>query len=177
MGDPQEEKLRTMQEFLRLWAWSQKERKRTAVNPLYYLMASVRNHEAELKRIEQKVADKNNPNAARRGLTLGKSIPMTRIEKQLIARKVDAIMCDSELWRGHYRDKEILATFYLHPSANPRGCNESVKVFSRALRMPRWQVKNVLRTALLYFANLYEDEIVETVDIEPIALVQKSKKQ
>ena len=25
IGDPQEEKLRTMQEFLRFWAWSQKE--------------------------------------------------------------------------------------------------------------------------------------------------------
>lgn len=73
-------------------------------------MASVRNHEAELKRIEKKVADKSNPKAARRGLTLGKSIPMTRIEKQLIARKVDAIICDLELWRGHYRDKEVLAS-------------------------------------------------------------------
>ena len=79
IGDPQEEKLRTMQEFLRFWAWSQKERKRTGVNPLYSLMMSVRNAEEELKRIEQKVADKDNLNAAWRGLTLGKPIPMTRI--------------------------------------------------------------------------------------------------
>lgn len=157
IGDPQESKIRTMQEYIRFWAWSQKERKRTGVNPLYSLMMSVRNAEEELKRIERKVADKDNPNAARRGLTLGKLIPMTRIEKQLIARNVDKIMNAPELWRGHYRDKELQATFYLHPSANPRACNESVKVFSRTLRMPRWQVKNVLRTALLYFSTLYED--------------------
>lgn len=155
IGDPQEEKLRTMQEFLRFWAWSQKERKRTGVNPLYSLIMSVRNAEEELKRIEQKVADKDNPNAARRGLTLGKSIPMTRIEKQLIARKVDKIMNDPDLWRGHYRDKEVLAMFYLDPSANPRGCNESVKAFSKSFRVPRWQVKNMIRSALAYFSTLY----------------------
>lgn len=155
LGDPQEEKLRTMQEFLRFWAWSQKERKRTGINPLYSLMMSVRNAEEELKRIEQKVADKNNPNAAWRGLTLGKPIPMTRMEKQLIARKVDKIMNDPELWRGHYRDKEVLAMFYLERSANPMGCNESVKAFSKSLRVPRWQVKGMLRPALLYFSTLY----------------------
>lgn len=48
IGDPQEDKLRTMQEFLRFWAWSQKERRRTGVNPLYSLMMSVRNAEEEL---------------------------------------------------------------------------------------------------------------------------------
>ncbi|HIU85186.1 MAG TPA: hypothetical protein IAC66_07475 [Candidatus Aphodousia gallistercoris] len=153
-GDPQEEKLRAMQEFLRLWAWSQKERKRTGINPLYSLMVSVRNAEEEIKRIEQKALD-NNPNAARRGLTLGKPIPMTRNEKQLIAHKVDSIMNDPELWRGHYRDKEVLAKFYLDSSANPKGCNESVKLFSRSMHVPRWQVKNMIRSALLYFSMLY----------------------
>ena len=157
IGDPQEEKLRTMQEFLRLWAWSQKERKRTGVNPLYSLMMSVRNAEEELKRIEQKVADKDNPNAAWRGLTLGKPIPMTRIEKQLIARKVDKIMNDPELWRGHYRDKEVLAKFYLERSANPMGCNESVKDAAITFRVPRWQVKNMIRPALAYFSTLWGD--------------------
>lgn len=155
LGDPQEEKLRTMQEFLRLWAWSQKERRRTGVNPLYWLMASVRNHEAELTRIEQKVADKNNPNAARRGLTLGKSIPMTRIEKQLIARKVDAIMCDPELWRGHYRDKEVLASYYLDQSANWRGCNEMGRAFCRQFKVRKKEANEMLRKALIYFSILY----------------------
>ena len=92
IGDPQEEKLRTMQEFIRFWAWSQKERRRTGVNPLYSLMMSVRNAEEELKRIEQKVADKDNPNAARRGLTLGKPIPITKIEKQLIGGTLGKII-------------------------------------------------------------------------------------
>lgn len=153
--DPEEAKLRTMQEFLRFWAWSQKERKRTGINPLYSLMMSVRNAEEELKRIEQKVAEKDNPNAARRGLTLGKPIPMTRIEKQMIASKVDRIMNDPELWRGHYRDKEVLASFYLDSSANARGCHESVKALSKALRIPRWEVKRAVRTALIFFSTLY----------------------
>ncbi len=155
IGDPQEEKLRTMQEFLRFWAWSQKERRRTGVNPLYSLMMSVRNAEEELKRIEQKVADKDNPNAAWRGLTLGKHIPITRIEKQLIARKVDKIMNDSELWRGHYRDKEILAAFYLERSANWRGCNELERAFCRQFRVRKGEAKQMLRGALLYFSTLY----------------------
>lgn len=155
IGDPQEEKLRTMQEFLRFWAWSQKERKRTGVNPLYSLMMSVRNADAELKRIEQKVADKDNPNAAWRGLTLGKPIPMTRIEKQLIARKVDKIMNDPNLWRGHYRDKEVLAAFYLERSANWRGCNELERAFCRQFRVRKGEAKQMLRGALLYFSTLY----------------------
>lgn len=155
IGDPQESKLRTMQEFLRFWAWSQKERKRTGVNPLYSLMMSVRNAEEELKRIEQKVTNKDNPNAARRGLTLGKPIPITRIEKQLITQKVDKILSDPELWRGHYRDKEVLVKFYLDRSASPFGCNESVKAFSKSFRVPRWQVKNMIRSALMYFSTLY----------------------
>lgn len=157
IGDPQESKLRTMQEFIRFWAWSQKERKRTGVNPLYSLMMSVRNAEEELKRIEQKVAEKDNPNAARRGLTLGKPIPMTRIEKQLITQKVDKILSDPELWRGHYRDKEVLVKFYLDRSASPFGCNESVKAFSKSFRVPRWQVKNMVRSALAYFSTLYRE--------------------
>lgn len=127
------------------------ERKRTGVNPLYSLMMSVRNAEEELKRIEQKVADKDNPNAAR----LGKPILMTRIEKQLIARKVDKIMNDPELWRGHYRDKEVLAMFYLDPSANPRGCNEHERLFARRFRVYRGMAREMLRTALLYFSTLY----------------------
>ena len=155
IGDPQEEKLRTMQEFLRFWAWSQKERRRTGVNPLYSLMMSGRNSEEELKRIEQKVADKGNPNAAWRGLTLGKPIPMTRMEKQLIARKVDKIMNDPELWRGHYRDKEVLAAFYLDRSANWRGCNELERAFCRQFRVRKGEAKQMLRGALLYFSTLY----------------------
>ena len=126
IGDPQEEKLRTMQEFLRFWAWSQKERRRTGVNPLYSLMMSVRNAEEELKRIEQKVADKDNPNAARRGLTLGKPIPMTRIEKQLIARKVDKIMKDPDFCRGHHRDKEAVSMYIIRIRANTREMDEHV---------------------------------------------------
>lgn len=157
LGDPQEEKLRTMQEFLRFWAWSQKERKRTGINPLYSLMMSVRNAEEELKRIEQKVADKGNPNAAWRGLTLGKPIPMTRMEKQLIARKVDKIMNDPELWRGHYRDKEVLAAFYLDRSANWRGCNELERAFCRQFRVRKGEAKQMLRGALLYFSALWGD--------------------
>lgn len=155
IGDPQESKLRTMQEFIRFWAWSQKERKRTGVNPLYSLMMSVRNAEEELKRIEQKVADKDNPNAARRGLTLGKPIPMTRIEKQLIARKVDKIMNNPELWRGHYRDKEVLAAFYFERSANWRGCNKLERAFCRQFRVRKGEAKQMLRGALLYFSMLY----------------------
>lgn len=155
LNDPQESKLRSMQEFLRIWAWSQKERKRTGINPLYSLMMSVRNAEEELKRIEQKVADKDNPNAAWRGLTLGKPIPMTPIEKQLIARKVDKIMNDPELWRGHYRDKEVLASFYLERSANWRGCNELERAFCRQFRVRKGEAKQMLRGAILYFSTLY----------------------
>lgn len=142
LGDPQEYKLREMQQYLRWWAWSQKERKKTGINVLYPLMMSVRRTEETEKNV-------------RRGLVLDQKIPVTRIEKQIIARKVDKIMNDPELWRGHYRDKEILAMFYLDPSANPRGCNESVKVFSKSLRVPRWQVKNMIRSALIYFSTLY----------------------
>lgn len=142
LGDPQECKLREMQQYLRWWAWSQKERKKTGINVLYPLMMSVRRTEETEKNV-------------RRGLVLDQKIPMTRIEKQMIARKVDAIMNDPELWRGHYRDKEVLAMFYLDPSANPRGCNESVKVFSKSLRVPRWQVKNMIKSALIYFSTLY----------------------
>lgn len=143
--DPEESKLRLMQEYLRIWAWSQKERRRTGVNVLYPLMMSVR----RIEKSEENV---------RRGLVLGQRIPVSSMGKHQIAVKVDKIMNDPEQWRGHYRDKEILAKFYLDKTANPLGGNESVKAAAKQLRMPRWQVKNALRTALLYFANLYGDE-------------------
>ena len=144
-GDPEESKLRLMQEYLRIWAWSQKERRGTGVNVLYPLMMSVR-------RIEN--SEKN----VRRGLVLGQRIPMSSMEKHQIAMKVDKIMNDPELWRGHYRDKEILAKFYLDKTANPLGCNESVKAFAKQFKVPRWQVKNMLRLSVLYFAVIYGNE-------------------
>ena len=155
--DPEEAKLRTMQEFFRIWAWSQKERKRTGVNPLYSLMLSVRNTKEARKKAEDKVSDECEEQTIRKGLVLGKTIPMLAQEKQLIAMKVDKIMNDPDLWRGHYRDKEVLAMFYLDDSANPVCCNESVKRFSAKVKIPRWQVKRTLRSALLYFATLYGD--------------------
>ncbi len=142
LGDPQEYKLREMQQYLRWWAWSQKERKKTGINVLYPLMMSVRRTEETEKNV-------------RRGLVLDQKIPVTRIEKQLIARKVDKIMNDPDLWRGHYRDKEVLAMFYLDPSANPRGCNEHERLFARRFRVYRGMAREMLRGALLYFSTLY----------------------
>lgn len=142
LGDPQEYKLREMQQYLRWWAWSQKERKKTGINVLYPLMMSVRRTEETEKNV-------------RRGLVLDQKIPVTRIEKQMIARKVDAIMNDPELWRGHYRDKEILATFYLDRSANCRGCNELERAFCRLFRVRKDEAKRMLRVALSYFSLLY----------------------
>lgn len=142
LGDPQEYKLREMQQYLRWWAWSQKERKKTGINVLYPLMMSVRRTEETEKNV-------------RRGLVLDQKIPVTRIEKQIIARKVDAIMNDPDLWRGHYRDKEILAMFYLDQSANPRGCNEHERVFARRFRVYRGRAVSMIRNALWYFSTLY----------------------
>ena len=141
-GDPQEYKLREMQQYLRWWAWSQKERKKTGINVLYPLMMSVRRTEETEKNV-------------RRGLALDQKIPVTRIEKQIIARKVDAIMNDPDLWRGHYRDKEILAMFYLDQSANPRGCNEHERVFAKRFRVYRGRAVSMIRSALWYFSTLY----------------------
>lgn len=142
LGDPQEYKLREMQQYLRWWAWSQKERKKTGINVLYPLMMSVRRTEETEKNV-------------RRGLVLDRKIPVTRIEKQIIARKVDAIMNDPDLWRGHYRDKEILAMFYLDQSANPRGCNEHERVFAKRFRVYRGRAVSMIRSALWYFSTLY----------------------
>lgn len=142
LGDPQEYKLREMQQYLRWWAWSQKERKKTGINVLYPLMMSVRRTEETEKNV-------------RRGLVLDQKIPVTRIEKQIIARKVDAIMNDPDLWRGHYRDKEVLAAFYLERSANWRGCNELERAFCRQFRVRKGEAKQMLRGALLYFSTLY----------------------
>lgn len=153
-NDPQEGKLREVQQYMRFWAWSQRERKRTGINPLYRMMMSVRNSEEELKKIEKKVKDKSEE-SLRSDLVLGRTIPILAIEKHLIAEKVDRIMNDPELWRGHYRDKEVLVSFYLDKSANWKGCNESIHPFSKLLRIPRWKVKNVVRSSLMYFSSLY----------------------
>ena len=136
--DPEESKLRLMQEYLRIWAWSQKERRRTGVNVLYPLMMSVR----RIEKSEENV---------RRGLVLGQQVPVSRVERQQIAMKVDKIMSNSELWRGHYRDKEVLAMFYLDSSTNSRGCNEHERIFAKRLCLSRWQVKPILRPSLLFF--------------------------
>lgn len=144
LGDPQEYRLREMQQYLRWWAWSQRERRKTGINVLYPLMMSVRR------------AEKTEENV-RRGLVLDQKINVTSIEKHMIAQKVDRIMSDPELWRGHYHDKVVLAAFYLDNTANWRGCNEFERAFCRQFRVCRRDVKEMLRSALLYFSALYGD--------------------
>lgn len=154
LGDPQETELRTVQFYLQFWAWSQQERKRTVINPIWRMMMSVRQSEEALKKIETKVKE-NNKNDVRRGLVLGKTIPILAIEKQMIASKVDRIMNDPELWRGHYGDKEALLMFFLDSNSNSKGCNQSLRTFASKKKIYRGEAREILRRALLFFSTLY----------------------
>ena len=145
-GNPFAEQLNTLHEFFRWWAWSNHERKKTGINVLYPLMMSVRNTDEHQKNIEENV---------RRNLVLGQPIRVPAIERHLIASKIDKIMNDPDLWRGHYGDRLTLVTYYLDDTANIRGVNQSVKRFAAQMKVPRWNVKPMIRTALIYFSSLW----------------------
>ena len=151
-GDPFAEQLNTLHEFFRWWAWSNHERKKTGINVLYPLMMSVRSEEEVIKNLEKKVKENTDP---RRGLTLGLPTRVPPVEKHLIARKIDKIINDPELWHGHYSDRLVLVCFYLDKTANTRGCGQSVRHFSKAFKVPHFRVKPMVRTALIYFSSLW----------------------
>lgn len=148
-GDPFAEQLNTLHEFFRWWAWSNHERKKTGINVLYPLMMSVRNTEEHQKDIEENV---------RRNLVLGQPIRVPAIERHLIARKIDMIMNDPDLWRGHYGDRMTLVCYYLDRTANPIGCDQRERVFATRMRVSRREVKSMVRTALIYFSTLWSKE-------------------
>lgn len=145
-GDPFAERLNTLHEFFRWWAWSNHERKKTGINVLYPLMMSVRNTEEHQKDIEENV---------RRNLVLGQPIRVPAIERHLIANRIDKIINDPELWHGHYSDRLVLVCYYLDKTANTRGCGQSVRHFSKAFKVPHFRVKPMVRTALIYFSSLW----------------------
>lgn len=149
--DPQAEKLNTVNEYLKMWVWCQRETRSRHISPTYAVMMSVRStkkHQSDLEEELKKQA--KNP---RRGLILDQPIKMTYVEKRMISDKVDAIINDPTKWTGHFRDKEVIVSFYLDKIANPRGCGQSEKRFSKVFRVPRWKVKSMVRMALLYIAN------------------------
>lgn len=148
-GDPFAEQLNTLHEFFRWWAWANHEKKKTGMNVLYPLMMSVRNTEGHQKDIEENV---------RRNLVLGQPIRVPAIERHLIARKIDMIMNDPDLWRGHYGDRMTLVCYYLDRTANPIGCDQRERVFSTRMRVSRREVKSMVRTALIYFSTLWSKE-------------------
>lgn len=148
-GDPFAERLNTLHEFFRWWAWSNHERKKTGINVLYPLMMSVRNTEEHQKDIEENV---------RRNLVLGQPIRVPAIERHLIASKIDKIMNDPDLWRGHYGDRMTLVCYYLDRTANPIGCDQRERVFATKMRVSRREVKPMVRTALIYFSSLWANK-------------------
>lgn len=148
-GDPFAEQLNTLHEFFRWWAWSNHERKKTGMNVLYPLMMSVRNTEEHQKKVEENV---------RRNLVLGQPIRVPAIERHLIASKIDKIMNDPDLWRGHYGDRMTLVCYYLDRTANPIGCDQRERVFATRMRVSRREVKSMVRTALIYFSTLWSKE-------------------
>ena len=151
-GDPFAEQLNTLHEFFRWWAWSNHERKKTGINVLYPLMMSVRSEEEVIKNLEKKVKENSDP---RRGLTLGLPTRVPPVEKHLIARKIDKIINDPDLWRGHYGDRMTLVCYYLDRTANPIGCDQRERVFATRMRVSRREVKSMVRTALIYFSTLW----------------------
>lgn len=119
------------------------------MNVLYPLMMSVRNTEEHQKKVEENV---------RRNLVLGQPIRVPAIERHLIASKIDKIMNDPDLWRGHYGDRMTLVCYYLDRTANPIGCDQRERVFATRMRVSRREVKSMVRTALIYFSTLWSKE-------------------
>ncbi len=143
-NDPKFSELQQAKEILTMWAEYELERRSTGITMLGRLMESVRRPEKEYK--NKKASD---------GLVFGKPIRFPRASKIVIAERVRKIFQTQDLWAGHYHEKEVLASFFLHRSSNHIGCYQKMKAFCKRFRCTRWQAKEMIRASMLYFLKLW----------------------
>ena len=103
---PQCETLRRVHEQMMMWSDVYRDADRGIVikaSPLWYLMMSVR--------------DPDRDESGRwRDFEIGARPKMPQPENlNAIATKIEAVLCDKDIWRGRWREREILVTFYKHP--------------------------------------------------------------
>lgn len=140
--DPKFSELQQAKEILTMWAEYELERRSTGITMLGRLMESVRDPD----KVYKKVSD---------GLVRGKIIRFPKAERIMIAERVRKIFQTQDLWAGHYHDKEVLASFFLHRSSNHIGCYQKMKAFCKRFRCTRWQAKEMIRASMLYFLKLW----------------------
>lgn len=141
-NDPKFSELQQAKEILTMWAEYELERRSTGITMLGRLMESVRDPD----KVYKKVSD---------GLVCGKTIRFPKTERIMIAERVRKIFQTQDLWAGHYHEKEVLASFFLHRSSNHIGCYQKMKAFCKRFRCTRWQAKEMIRASMLYFLKLW----------------------
>lgn len=140
--DPKFSELQQAKEILTMWAEYELERRSTGITMLGRLMESVRDPD----KVYKKVSD---------GLVRGKIIRFPKAERIMIAERVRKIFQTQDLWAGHYHDKEVLASFFLHRSSNHIGCYQNLRTFKRRFRCCQGQAKEMIRASMLYFLKLW----------------------
>ena len=147
-NDPKFSELQQAKEILTMWAEYELERRSTGITMLGRLMESVRRPEKEYK--NKKVSD---------GLVFGKPIRFPRASKIVIAERVRKIFQTQDLWAGHYHEKEVLASFFLHRSSNHIGCYQNLRTFRKRFCCSNSEARNIIRASLLYFLKLWSSRI------------------
>lgn len=140
--DPKFSELQQAKEILTMWAEYELERRSTGITMLGRMMESVRDPD----KVYKKVSD---------GLVRGKIILFPKAERIMIAERVRKIFQTQDLWAGHYHDKEVLASFFLHRSSNHIGCYQNLRTFKRRFRCCQGQAKEMIRASMLYFLKLW----------------------
>ena len=143
--DPKFSELQEVREVLTMWAEYELERRSTGISMLGRMMESVRRPEKEY---ENKKSSQE--------LVFGRPIRLPRASKIVIAERVRQIFQTPDLWVGHYHEKEVLASFFLHSSSNHIGCYQKMKAFCKRFHCTRWMAKGMIRASMLYFLKLWE---------------------
>ena len=139
LDDPRRAEIEPMHEFLEMWGDYYRDRQRLNVSITYLAMMAIRNNS---KRREQ----------IREGIAIGEPIKLPKIDRSIIATKVEELITNSELWRFHERDRQVLVDYYLniHPSC-PIG-----KV-AKILGCKPYRVEALVKDALYVFSKLWKD--------------------
>lgn len=136
--DPRRDAIETMHEYCTLWANYWRDYPTQHVSITWVAMCSIRDWSSVDNELREK-------------LVLGRPIKTVNAERAIIAEKVRLLFRNSEKWKGHHRDREVLMVYYA--KTNP---NQKIGYIARQLNCKPWQVETVVKNALFFMSQIWE---------------------
>ena len=136
--DPRREAIEPMHEYLTMWANYWRDFPTQHVSITWVAMCSIR----DWSNVEPNI---------REGIVLGRPIKTINTERAVIAEKVRVLFRNTEKWRGHHRDREVLMIYYAKTRPN-----QKIGYIARLLNCKPWLVEKTVKDALFYMSTVWE---------------------